>query len=56
MQRRKTLLNSLTNAHIFKDKEEGTIILNNCGLLENTRAENLTLQDFAKITNEILKY
>ena len=56
MQRRKTLLNSLTNAHIFKDKEEGTIVLNNCGLLENTRAENLTLQDFAKITNEILKY
>ena len=55
MQRRKTLLNSLTNAHIFKDKEEGTIVLNNCGLLENTRAENLTLQDFAKITNEILK-
>ena len=56
MQRRKTLLNSLTNAHIFKDKEEGAIVLNNCGLLENTRAENLTLQDFAKITNEILKY
>ena len=51
MQRRKTLLNSLTNTKIFKDKEQGIRILSELGLEENIRAEKLTLEDFAKITN-----
>lgn len=53
MQRRKTLLNSLNNSNIFKDKEEGIKILNELELNENIRAENLTLQDFANISDKI---
>lgn len=55
MQRRKTLLNSLTNANIFKSKEEGTKILNDLDLDINIRAEKLTLKDFSNIANKIRK-
>ena len=51
MQRRKTLLNALTNAKIFIDKQEGIKILKELNLSENIRAEKLTLQDFANIAN-----
>ena len=51
MQRRKTLLNSLTNTKIFKNKEEGTKILKRLNLNENIRAEELTLKKFAEITD-----
>ena len=51
MQRRKTLLNALTNVKVFKSKEEGIEILNKLNLREDIRAENLTIQDFANITN-----
>ena len=51
MQRRKTLLNSLTNTKIFKNKEEGTKILKRLNLNENIRAEELTLKNFAEITD-----
>ncbi len=51
MQRRKTILNSLTNANIFKNKEEGIKILEEIGLSENVRAENLSIEDFAKIAD-----
>ena len=54
MQRRKTLLNALTNTKIFKNKEQGIEILNDLGLDINIRAEKLTLEDFSKITNKIL--
>lgn len=53
MQRRKTLLNSLTNTKVFKNKEEGTLILKELNLKEDIRAEKLTLQDFVNITNKI---
>lgn len=53
MQRRKTLLNSLNNANIFNNKDEGIRILKEIGLPENIRAEKLTLQDFANIANKI---
>ncbi len=53
MQRRKTLLNSLTNAKIFKSKEEGKEILKNLELNENVRAEKLSLEKFAELTNYI---
>ena len=52
MQRRKTLINALTNNKVFKDKEEGKKILNELNLAENIRPEKLTLQDFADITNK----
>lgn len=55
MQRRKTLLNSLTNSKVFNNKEEGVSILKELNLKEDIRAEKLTLQDFVNITNKILK-
>lgn len=54
MQRRKTLLNALLNAKVFETKDEGLNILNDLNLDENIRAEKLSLEDFAQITNRIL--
>lgn len=54
MQKRKTLLNALTNAKVFTSKEEGINILKKLNLNENIRAEKLTLENFADITNIIL--
>lgn len=55
MQRRKTLLNSLTNAQVFTNKQEGLEILKKLNLEENVRAENLKLEDYANIAREIEK-
>ena len=51
MQRRKTLLNALVNAGVFKDKEEGIDFLKKSNLPENIRAENLKIEDFALLCN-----
>lgn len=51
MQKRKTLLNSLTNNDVFKNKTQGTEILNSLGIKENVRPEELTLEQFEKISN-----
>lgn len=51
MQRRKTLLNALVNTSIFKNKEEGLKILKILNIKEDARAENLTIEDFARISN-----
>ena len=51
MQRRKTLLNALTNTKVFLNKEEGIRILNKLNLPYDIRAEKLTLQDFANLYN-----
>ena len=53
MQRRKTLLNSLVNSKVFKNKEEGINILREVNLEENVRPEKLTLEEYAKISNLI---
>lgn len=53
MQRRKTLLNSLTNSKIFKDKEYGIKVLENIGLDSNIRAENLKIEDYANLAKSI---
>lgn len=53
MQRRKTLLNALTNTKVFINKEEGLNILKKLNLNENIRAEELSLQDFANIAQAI---
>lgn len=50
MQRRKTLLNVLTNTKIFESKQQGAKILEELKLDINIRPENLTLQDYANIT------
>lgn len=55
MQRRKTLLNALTNTKVFLNKEEGLQILKKLNLDENVRAESLTIEDFANIAKEIYK-
>ena len=55
MQRRKTLLNALTNTKVFISKKEGTEILKKLNLNENVRAEELSTQDFANITKCIMK-
>lgn len=54
MQKRKTLLNALNNTKIFTTKGKGIKILKELNLKENIRPENLSLQDFANITNKIL--
>lgn len=53
MQRRKTLLNGLTNNNIFRNKEEGEIILKELNLSPNIRAEKLSIEDFARLSNKI---
>ena len=50
MQRRKTLINGISNANIAT-KEEAKKILNSLEIEENVRGENLTLEQFAKISN-----
>ena len=51
MQRRKTLLNSLTSVGVFKTKEQGIEYLKKLGLREDIRPENMKIEDFAKLTN-----
>lgn len=55
LQRRKTLLNALVNTKVFLNKDEGIKILRKIGLREDVRAEKLKIEDFAKITDSILK-
>ena len=55
MQRRKTILNALTNTNVFINKEEGLNILKKLNLNENVRAEELSLQDFANIAQAITR-
>ena len=51
MQKRKTLLNSLTNNKIFENKQQGIEILKKLNLKENIRPEELTIEEFEKISN-----
>lgn len=53
MQRRKTLLNALTNTKVFINKQEGIEILKKLNLDENVRAETLSIEDFANIAKLI---
>lgn len=53
MQRRKTLLNSLTNSKILGEKEYIEKMLSELGIEKTIRAENLSLEEFAKIANWI---
>ena len=55
MQRRKTLLNSLTNVGFFKNKEQGINILKKLGLREDIRPENLSIEDFARLSDVFMK-
>ena len=55
MQRRKTLLNALTNTKVFINKQEGLEVLKKLNFDENVRAETLSIYDFANITKLICK-
>lgn len=51
MQRRKTLLNSLTNSGIFKNRQDAENALKTIDLPLNIRPEKLTIEDFAKLSD-----
>lgn len=53
MQKRKTLLNSLTNSKIFNSKQQGIEILKKLEIPENTRPEELTLEQYKKISENL---
>ena len=53
MQRRKTLLNSLNNAGIFKDKKHAEKVLTEIGLAQDIRPENLSIEDYANLSDYI---
>lgn len=53
MQRRKTLINSLVNGKIFSNKDEAKIIFDELGFDLNVRGENLSMQDFANLSEKI---
>lgn len=55
MQRRKTLLNGLSNAGIIQEKEKLKTILEEVGLETGVRGEKLTIEQFAKLSNLIAK-
>ncbi len=55
MQRRKTLLNSLTNFGITRDKEKLKEVLTKAEIDETMRGERLTIEQFAKLSNLISK-
>ena len=54
MQRRKTLLNALTNGSILKNKNEAAEMFDKLNISSNARAEELTIDQFAEITNYII--
>ena len=52
MQKRKTLLNGLTNSSLFGTKEQIEKTLTSLEINPSIRAEKLTLEDFAKIADK----
>ena len=55
-QRRKTLLNALSNSPAIPLDKEGVLIaLQKCGIDEKRRGETLDLQEFANLANEIFR-
>ena len=54
MQRRKTLVNALSNGNLFKNKEQIYEMLKELNIDEKVRGEVLTLEQYAEITNYII--
>ena len=52
-QKRKTLINSLSNTKIFENKKQGEEILKALDISKNARPEELTLEEFAKISDNL---
>ena len=55
MQKRKTLLNALSNSNKYGSKEEISKVLESLKIDSRVRPEKLTLEEFAKITETISK-
>ena len=55
MQRRKTLQNALSHSTFFENKQQIKQILEKLQLDEKVRGEELTIEQFAKIANQITK-
>lgn len=55
MQRRKTLINSLVNGGILKNKEIAKKLFDDLQLDYNTRGETLSIQKFVEISNYIVE-
>lgn len=55
MQKRKTLLNGLSNSNRFGSKEEIEKILTNLNIDPQVRGEKLSLQDYANLAEEMMK-
>ena len=53
MQKRKTLLNALANSNKYGSKEQIDKTLELLGIDNRVRPEKLTLEEFAKIADEI---
>ena len=52
-QKRKTLINSLSNTKIFENKKQGEEILKELDISKNARPEELTLEEFTKISDNL---
>ena len=53
-QKRKTLLNSLTNNKVFDSKQQGLEVLKSLNINENARPEELTIEQFKMIADSLL--
>lgn len=54
MQRRKTLINSIVNGGIVKNKEEAKQLFDDLDLDYNVRGETLTIEQFARMSNYLV--
>ena len=54
LQRRKTIINSLTN-NLNVSKQELLDVCDKLDILPTSRAENLSIEQFAKLSNELIK-
>lgn len=52
-QRRKTLLNCMRHSFSELSREQAALCITNCGLLETVRGEQLTIEQFALLANQI---
>ena len=55
MQRRKMLVNSLSKVGVFQNKEQGEKVLKSIGLRTDIRPENMSIEDFARLTDIFLE-
>ena len=53
LQRRKTLLNALVLNNVFESKEQAIKVFQEIGLDLNERGEKMTLEEFAKLSEQI---